>query len=253
VRPRERAKHEEVADGPGAPGPHAPGHLPGWIAAQGDAPDLLREARRELVTRHLDSAASLLREVGRDKRAPAATRAEAFVLLGVTRYHEGKDSAAVEMFRSGLNLDPQTNPPAIIAQDSLLDELWLKQRVWAAGPVVPPDTLFSCVPRCVGLDAAPSALPRFDSYKILVEANGAMNQYGVVPDRANAILRLTVDTIGRVEEGSVEVVHSTLPREMLESIPSDIGEERYRPGQTHGRAVRVRIQFEVTMRGSPGP
>lgn len=228
------------------------GTAPAWIAAQGDAPDLLREARRELVTRHLDSAASLLREVGRDKHAPAATRAEALVLLGVTRYYEGKDSAAVQAFRSGLDLDPQTNPPAIISQDSVLDVLWLKQRVWAAGPVFPPDTLFACTPRCVGLDSAPSALPQFGSFKFLVEANGAMNQYGIVPDRANAVLRLTVDTLGGVERGSVEVVSSTLPRELLESIMSDSEEARYRPGRVHGRAVRVRIQFEVTMHGPQG-
>jgi hypothetical protein len=175
------------------------GTVPAWVAAQGDAPALLREARRELVTLHLDSAASLLREVSRDRHVPAPARAEAFVLLGVTRYYEGQDSAAVQAFRAGLDLDAQTNPPAIIAADSALDVLYLKQRVWAAGPSFPPDTLFRCVPHCVGLDSAPSALPQFGSFKILVEANGAMNQYGVVPARAMAVLRLTVDTMGRVE------------------------------------------------------
>ena len=174
------------------------------------------------------------------------------MLLGVARYYEGKDSAAAQAFRSGLDLDPQTDPPAIIFQDSVLDVLWLKQRVWTAGPAFPPDTLFSCVPRCVGLDSAPYALPQFDSFKIIVEANGAMNQYGIVPDRANAVLRLTVDTMGGVEQGSVEVVHSTLPREILESILADSEQARYRPGRVHGRAVRVRIQFEVTMHGPQG-
>jgi hypothetical protein len=184
------------------------GTVPVWIAAQGDAPDLLREARRELVSRHLDSAASLLREVSRDRHAPAPARAEAFVLLGVTRFYEGQDS--------------------------------------------PPDTLFNCVPRCVGLDSAPAELPRFGSFKILVEANGAMNQYGIVPERAMAVLRLSVDTMGVVERGSVEVVSSTLPREMLEFLVTDSEEARYRPGRVHGRPVRVRIQFEVTMHGPQG-
>jgi len=209
------------------------GTVPAWIAAQGDAPDLLPE-------------------VSQDRHAPALARAEAFVLLGVTRFYEGQDSAAAQAFRAGLDLDPQANPPAIIATDSALDVLWLKQRVWAAGPSSPPDTLFYCVPRCVGLDSAPAELPRFGSFKILVEANGAMNQYGIVPERAMAVLRLTVDTIAVVERGSVELVSSTLPREMLESLVTDSEEAGYRPGRVHGRPVRVRIQFEVTMHGPQG-
>jgi len=62
------------------------------------------------------------------------------------------------------------------------------------------------------------------------------------------LLRATIDTLGFVERGSVEVVRSTLPPETLAGAVEHFREARYSPAIVRGRPVRVRIERRIDMR-----
>ncbi len=221
------------------------------LAGQDDAVQL-QEARHQLVLRHLDSARVLLQIVHDDRDAPVVERATAFVLDGVVRFYQGKDSLAARAFRSALALDSATVPPPIFAADSALGALWLTQVAASASPTYPPDTLFTCLPRCVGLDEGPRLIGGFEVGRMTAEAGADLNQYGERPDRAEATFRMTIDTLGRVEPASVEVVSSTLPRVMVDQFLWLSQDARFSPGRVRRRAVRVRLEYRVTMRPVEG-
>jgi hypothetical protein len=225
--------------------------LTGPLAGQDDASEL-QAARHQLVLRHLDSALTLLQIVHDDRQALAAQRATAFVLDGVVRFYQGKDSLAARAFRSALALDSATIPPPLMATDSALGALWFAQVASMAPPSYPADTLFSCVPRCVGLDEAPRLIGGFDVSRFATEWGADRNQYGLRPDRAEGTLRLTLDTLGRVEPGSAEFVTSTLPRELVDQMLSNTQDALFSPGKVRHRPVRVRFEIRITMRPSQG-
>jgi hypothetical protein len=225
--------------------------LTGPVAGQDDAAEL-QAARHQLALRHLDSALALLQNVHDDRQAPAARRATAFVLDGVVRFYEGKDSLAARAFRSALALDAAAVPPPVMVTDSALGALWLAQVASVAPPSYPADTLFTCLPRCVGLDEAPRLIGGFDVSRFITEWGADRNQYGQRPDRAEGTLLLTIDTVGRVEAGSAEFVTSTLPQELVEMMLSNYQNALFSPGKVRHRPVRVRLQMRVAMRPRQG-
>ena len=212
----------------------------------------LDAARHQLVLRHLDSALALLQVVHDDRGAAATQRATAYVLDGVVRFYEGKDSLAARAFRAALTLDPATVPPALMVADSALGALWFAQVASMAAPRNPPDTLFKCLPRCVGLDEAPRFLAGFDLSHFDAEWGADRNQYGFRTDRGEATLRITIDTLGHVEPGSAELVTSTLPRTLVDGLMSMYQDALFSPGRVNHRPVRVRLEFRFTMRPSQG-
>lgn len=217
-----------------------------------EAASRLDAARHQLVLRHLDSALALLQVVHDDRGAAAPQRATAYVLDGVVRFYEGKDSLAARAFRAALTLDPGTVPPALMVADSALGALWLAQVANVAPQRHPSDTLYSCVPRCVGLDEAPQFLAGFDVSRFDAEWGADRNQYGMRTDRGEARLRITIDTLGHVEPGSAELVTSTLPRVLEDGLMSTYQDALFSPGRVHHRPVRVRIEFRFTMRSPQG-
>jgi hypothetical protein len=221
------------------------------LAGQDDASEL-QAARHQMALRHLDSALTLLQVVHDNRHALATQRATAFVLDGVVRFYQGKDSLAARAFRSGLALDSATVPPLLVASDSALGALWFAQVARMAAPSYPADTVFTCLPRCVGLDEAPSLIGGFDVSRLVTEWGADRNQYGRQPDRAQGTLRLTVDTMGRVEPGSAEFVSSTLPRELVEWMLANSLDASFSPGKVRHRAVRVRIEIEIRTRPFDG-
>lgn len=227
------------------------GTVAATLSGQDDASQL-DAARHQLALRHLDSALVLLQIVHDDRQAPDAQRAAAYVLDGVVRFYEGRDSLAARAFRSALVLDSAAVPPPIVVTDSALGVLWLAQVASMAPPSYPVDTLFTCSPRCVGLDEAPRLISGFDVTRFITEWGADRNQYGVRPDRAEGTLRVIIDTAGRVEPGSAEFITSTLPREMVEQMLSSYQDAVFSPGKVRHRSVRVRLDIRVTMRSGQG-
>jgi hypothetical protein len=217
-----------------------------------DVSSELQAARHQMVLRHLDSALTLLEMVHDDRQAPPAQRATAFVLDGVVQFYEGKDSLAARAFRKALALDSVAVPPPIMAADSALGALWLAQVASMRSPGYPADTLFTCLPRCVGLDEAPQLIGGFDVPRLVTEWGADQNQYGRRPDRAQGTLRLTVDTVGRVEPGSAEFVSTTLPRELVEWMLANSLDAVFSPGKVRHRPVRVRIEIHIATRPFDG-
>jgi outer membrane biosynthesis protein TonB len=62
------------------------------------------------------------------------------------------------------------------------------------------------------------------------------------------LLRATLDTLGFVEPGSVEVVRSNLSRELTDAAVERFREARYSPAIVRGRPVRVRIEYRINLR-----
>ena len=221
------------------------------LAGQDDARQL-DAARHQLALRHLDSALALVQLVHDDRRAPPAQPATAYVLDGVVRFYEGNDSLAARAFRSALAIDSATIPPQLMAADPALGALWLAQIANAAAPGSPEDTLFTCLPRCVGLDELPHLIDGFDINRMTAEWGADRNQYGVRTDRGEMTLRMTIDTLGHVEPGSGELVTSTLPRILEEGLLSTYQDALFSPGRVKHRPVRVRLEFRFTLRPFQG-
>lgn len=217
------------------------------LAAQ-HADDALAQARVQLQTNHLDSAAALLRRIT-DSAAwnDSLRRINAFVLLGIVRYYQGDDSATRAAFSEALTLNPVLTVPQLAQLDSVVAALLESARV-AVASAPSPDTLYSCSPHCVGVDVAPQPIesdPTMVSRIVILTATPAP---GADPMHGSALLRAIVDTLGRVEPGSVEVVHSTLPQELLDAVLQSLMIARYHPGRVRGRAVRVLIERRVDIR-----
>lgn len=213
-------------------------------AGQGEG-DLLAQARARVREGKVDSAVVLLRRIT-DSASwnDSLRRIDALVLLGIAHYYRGDGAASLAAFSAALELDPALEVPRLAELDSLLGALFDSARIVATS-APDPDSLYSCSPRCEGVDIPPKPLdagPRMSGSVLLLTDVGDEDRL-----HGTALLRAIVDTLGRVETGSVEVVHSTLPREILDQTVQDLLVARYRPGRAHGRAVRVLIEERIDL------
>lgn len=208
------------------------------VAAQQTGEDVLTAARLQMQARNLDSATALLRRIT-DSTSWNDTlrRVDALVLLGIVRYFQGADSASREAFVQALTLTPALPVPPMARLDSVLGALFDSARV-ATARRTSLDTVYTCTPRCRGLDVEPEAVGGGQLVPVVV-AEGRRNAHG------SALLRAIVDTLGRVEPASVVVVHSTLPPEIERNMVQGLLAARYNPGRVHGRAVRVLIEHSI--------
>lgn len=213
------------------------------LAAQ-DAQDVLALARAQLQTRNLDSAAALLRRIT-DSTSwnDSLRRIDAFVLLGIVRYYQGSDSTSRAAFGAALMLNPALPAPPLAQLDSTLGALFASARDAAAAPAL--DTLYSCVPRCQGLESGPTPVDAEQKVPFVVSGPRISGGHG------SALLRAIVDTLGQVEPGSVQVVYSTLPLETERSAVEGLRATRFHPGQAHGHAVRVLIERRIEITPAP--
>lgn len=117
------------------------------------------------------------------------------------------------------------------------------ERLRGASWVEKRDTVHSCTPRCVGLDVEPKVIVRGVVY-LRTETPPGGNASG----RGTALLRATLDTLGFVEPGSVEVVNSNFSRELNDFFMERFKEARYSPAIARGRPVRVRIERRIDLR-----
>ncbi len=75
-----------------------------------------------------------------------------------------------------------------------------------------------------------------------VRSGGASSIMGGV-----ALVRFVVDCTGRVEPGSIAVASSPSPA-LREILVDHVRPARFSPGRVQGRAVRVVLQWRLTLR-----
>jgi hypothetical protein len=220
--------------------------LSAGVKAQGTG-DALAQARAQLRQRNLDSAVALLRRITDSATwADTARRLNALVLAGIVRYYMGENVMSAASFRAALEIDPALVVPRLAEMDSTLGALFDSARVEVAREPSR-DTLYSCSPQCEGLEVEPRLLDAgTHQSRVLVFTDVGGDQL-----RGGALLRAIVDTLGHVEPGSIEVVRSTLPQELLQSVLQGFLGARYRPGRAHGRTVRVLIERSIQIQPRP--
>ena len=225
------------------------------LQAQLRAADLVQAARVQLARGNADSGLALLRvvlEQGSD--ATSADHVNALVWRGVLQYFKGRDSLARASFRDALAIDPRLEVAGLADMDSVLaGELETVRRtvhppVTAARPSAalarlaggpPGDTLYRCTPDCHGLDQAPRSLS-VESQTLTLSGAG---MGGV------ALVQFVVDTSGAVEPTSVAVIASP-GGGLSEALVEHVRRVRFAPGRRQGRAVRVMLQWRLTVRSS---
>jgi hypothetical protein len=230
-------------------------------AAQGAAAKI-EAARLQLEARNFDSATVLLRQV---IEQDAAARLEAYVWLGLVNHFAGRDSLARAAFRQAFTLDRDLRVDGIAELDPKLPQLLAEERAAARGEPVPaapaaaPAALppaaipppagaaavagaadlpaARCLPGCTGLERAPEfvSMPRVAFPDHLESAARSLD----------LVVRAVVDTAGRVEPKSVEVIRSNVVS-MNAEIMSALGRARFRPGRAGG--VPMRTLVELTFR-----
>jgi hypothetical protein len=224
------------------------------LAAQVRAADLVTAARAQLARGNVDSGLVLVRlalEPG--AAASTADRVNALVWRGVLQYFKGGDSLARESFREALTIDPRLEVTGLADLDSLLAvDLEAVRRsislpVTAARPSAAlarlaggpsADTVYACTPDCRGVDQPPRPLAA-ESQTVTVSGAG---MGGV------ALVRFVVDTAGAVEPASVAVMSS--PGGVSgEALAGHLRRLRFAPGRVQGRAVRVMLQWRLSVRG----
>ncbi|HEY7684645.1 MAG TPA: energy transducer TonB [Gemmatimonadales bacterium] len=219
--------------------------IPGPVVAQVGESAFVAQARTQVRLGNLDSADALLgRVIGAPLASDTALRAEALILLAVVRYYQGNDSATTAAFREALSLSPTLQVSGLAQMDPAIFALFEVERLRIASRVEKRDTIYSCTPRCVGLDVAPRRVVRGGIEVVETLSPPGGNASG----RGAALLRATLDTLGFVEPGSVEVVRSNLSRELTDAAVERFREARYSPAIVRGRPVRVRIEYRINLR-----
>ncbi len=210
------------------------------LHAQSRATTLVNSAYAQIQARNVDSAGALVRPVI-DSLIPATPfeRAAALVLLGLVDFYRGRDSSTAADFRAALALTLDLRGDWLGRVDSTLGTIWQAERHRAVcaspgfdslpGMGVAPaaDSLTAHVPRVV-------AGPRLE-YPWRLRNDGVQGRVTVAA---------VIDTVGRVERGSVKIVsspHQDFSREALHYAQN----ARFEPGRVRGQAVRVCILMPI--------
>jgi TonB family protein len=226
------------------------------MEAQARTADLVTAARAQLGTGNVDSGLVLL-GLALDSGTVATGRdhVNALVWRGVLQFFKGRDSLAHESFRDALTIDPRVEVAGLGQIDSLLAVEFeaVRRSVQpplpaqrpsaalarlAAGPLR--DTLYSCIPECRGLDQPPR--PRSgESQAITVRSGSASPIMGGI-----ALVRFVVDSTGVVEPASIAVVSSPSAA-LQQTLVDHVRPARFSPGRVRGRAVRVLMQWRLSL------
>jgi len=227
------------------------------MGAQARAAELVTAARAQLGAGNVDSGLVLVGlALDSSTLATGRDRVNAFVWRGVLQFYKGRDSLARESFRDALTIDPRLEVAGLVQIDSLLAVEFeaVRRSVQppptaarpsaalarlASGPSL--DTLYSCVPECRGLDQPPRPLAA-ESEIVTVRSGGATPIMGGV-----AVVRFVVDSTGAVEPASIGVVSSPSPA-LAEALADHVRPVRFSPGRVQGRAVRVLLQWRLTLK-----
>jgi len=227
------------------------------MAGQARAADLVTAARAQLGAGNVDSGLVLVGlALDSGTVATGRDRVNALVWRGVLQFFKGSDSLARGSFRDALTIDPRLEVAGLVQIDSdLAVEFEAVRRSVQPPPTaarpsaalarlavgLPLDTLYSCVPECRGLDQPPRPLS-VESGVVTVRSGGASPIMGGV-----ALVRFVVDSAGAVEPSSIAVISSPSPA-LRETLVDHVRPVRFAPGRVQGHAVRVVMQWRLTVR-----
>jgi TonB family protein len=202
------------------------------LGAQQRAPALIRDALQHFESRRFDSARTLLLAV-LDTATLAAIdeRQTALIWLGIIAHAQGQDTLTRAYFQRALAFDPSLTVEGLSAIAPELEQIFVEERraafsvaiVHMSGSVDEPPQRISGPPV-----AYPAELLRH-------------------PVAGTARVSLVVDTAGRVEPKSIEVLEVP-DSALIEPVKVMFLASQFRPGRHRGRAVRVMTVLRLDVR-----
>jgi len=207
------------------------------LSAQSHATDLITGARTQLSSGHLDSAAVLLRTALDTTSHPTQDDSlNAFVLRAILEFIGRNDSLTRAAFRQALAITPNLSLPLLSHLDPHLAEIFEAERRTA--------TRGSSVYLANGVDEKPRRI------------SGPPVEYPphFPPGRAagTALVSVVIDTLGRVEPGSVQV-QQTPDSELIEPLKRMVLASLYTPGRLRGLAVRTLVGLSIQLSPPTAP
>jgi len=209
-------------------------------AQQSYAAGLLTAARAQVQTRHLDSAAILLRHaVDTAARGSRSERVEAWVLLGVVHFFSGDDSATASAFRQALALDRHLEAAGLERMDPDLARMLAAERAH-----LPPDTAAAAagdaVHYCVGHCRSGELKPRLHDMPSLTDLNRI--PMGAPQTRALILVQLVVSANGDPEPETIRIVSSNL-RAVDAQVLQIVQSAHFTPATAASEPVRAQVQL----------
>ena len=208
---------------------------------------LIATARHLALAQQLDSAVVLLnRATDEANGGTDAERAQAFVLLGVVRFYQGRDSLTTAEFRSAVSLDTTLRVGSLAQIDTTLSQAFedARRRVLAATREAA-SRPHSCVRRCVGGETPPR----------LRDIPQLQLEYGPDFISTRAVLRilLVVSANGLPEPETIRMESSTMPQ-MNNQVMDAVRAAHFEPALDNGVPVRalVELRFEFRAEGTNG-
>jgi len=206
--------------------------LPGALAGQSRATQLVDSARVQLAANNLDSAAALL-DAALDTAAHAtpAERKSALVWDGIVQFFRGHEDLARAALRQALALDSAIDVRGIERLSPELAQLFQREKqaaVRRGGFYVAGDVDES--PR--RLSGPPVDYPR-----------------GLLRRHVQGVVQIAaiIDTTGRAEPASLEIL-STPDSGLIEPVNQMMQRSQFSVGRLKGTAVRVMVQLAVAVR-----
>jgi TonB family protein len=207
------------------------------LSAQSHATDLIAGARAQLSAGHLDSAAVLLRTALDTTAHPTQDdRLNALVLSAILEFYRGNDSLTRQAFQQALAINPRISLPILSQLDPHLGEIFEAEQRTV--------TRSSSVYLANGVDEKPRRVsgppveypPHFPHGR----ATGTV------------LVSVVVDTLGRVEPGSVQVIQ-TPDSTLIEPLKRMVLASQYTPGRLRGQAVRTFVGLSIQLSPPPLP
>ena len=221
---------------------------PTLIAQQSRAAGLLTAARAQVQTRHLDSAAVLLRQaIDTAGRGSRSERVEAWVLLGVVHFFSGDDSATASDFRQALALDRHLEAAGLERLDPDLARMLAAERAKLPpdAAAAPADTAGGAVHYCVGHCRAGEIKPRLHDMPSLTD----LNRIPMEPPQTRALIlvQLVVSASGDPEPETIRIVSSNL-RAVDAQVLQIVQSAHFSPARAAGGPVRAQVQLRFEFR-----
>lgn len=198
------------------------------IAAQSQSADLIQQARARMSMNDLDSAAALL--------TAAMTRATArsdsvttYAWRGILAFMQGSDSATRVEFHKALQLDTAFQIQGLERASPRLAQMFEQERLWLR-----PGILF------VSSDVEDQ--PRRLSGPAVVYPPDLLRRQV----RGRALVGLIVDTLGRAEERSIDIV-ATPDSGLNAALRTMILGSTFAPGRRQGKKVRTLIELAIDL------
>lgn len=211
------------------------------LAAQSAGAERLAAARAQMGAGHLDSAATLLKQVADSpSTADSADRAAAWMLLGFVRFYQGQDAETARSFRAALGFNPRLSGERLTTLDSSLAAIWQGERAAFAA-----NLLFA--KGNPGREDSSRIYPASEldqQAKVVSTPPVGMTNRAKGSHLEQVVVLTVVDAKGHPEPGSQTIVETA--DSGLDAAAEDFVQGMVvRPGRVRGRAVRTLVAVPV--------